>query len=141
MDLDLARSRVQIPAIGLIFYAILNLFAVAGSVIANLMGGMGEVYRAMADSGVDPSMMGILSNAYSGCMSCMGLLFTGVILLAGIKMRGLQSYGLCIAGSVLAVLPCNVCCCVGLIIGIWSLVVLSRDEVKSAFQAQAAEGY
>jgi hypothetical protein len=141
MDLEVARSKVQMPAIGLMVYAILNLFAVTGTVVANLLGGMGEAYTAMADSGVDPSMIGIISNAYSGCMSCMGLLFTGVILLAGIKMRGLESYGLCIAGSVLAVLPCNVCCCVGLVIGIWSLVVLSREEVKSAFQARAAGDY
>ena len=138
MDIDLARSKVQGPAIGLIVYAVLNLFAVVGTVIANLLGGMGQMYTAMADSGLDPSMMGIVSNAFSGCTGCLGLLVTGVILLAGLKMRNLDSYGLCIAGSVLAVLPCNACCCIGLVIGIWSLVILSRDEVKSAFQARAS---
>lgn len=141
MDIDLARSKVQGPAIGLMVYAVLSLFVVAGQVVANLLGGMTQAYSEMASQGVDPSMLGIISNAYSGCMSCMGLLFTGVMLLAGIKMRNLESYGLCIAGSVLAVLPCNACCCVGLLVGIWSLVVLSRDEVKSGFQARAADAY
>ena len=138
MDIDLARSKVQGPAIGLMVYAVLNLFAVAGTVVANLLGGMGQVYSTMADQGVDPALFGTISYVYSGCMSCFGLLITGVILMAGLRMRSLESYGLCIAGSVLSILPCSSCCCVGVVIGVWSLVVLSRDEVKSAFQARAA---
>ena len=36
--------------------------------------------------------------------------------------------------SILAVVPCvSPCCLVGLPIGIWALVVLSKPEVKSQF--------
>ena len=59
---------------------------------------------------------------------------------AGLKMKDLQSYGLCVAGAVLALLPCNCCCCwVGLPIGGWALATLMNAEVKAAFQAAAAE--
>jgi hypothetical protein len=56
------------------------------------------------------------------------------ILFGGIKMRRLESYGLCMAASIVAMIPClSACCLVGLPIGIWSLVMLSKPEVKSAF--------
>jgi hypothetical protein len=42
------------------------------------------------------------------------------------------------ASSILALAPCvSPCCVVGLPIGIWSLVVLSQPEVKSAFLSGA----
>ena len=47
-------------------------------------------------------------------------------------MMRLESYGLAIAASILAILisPTNV---IGLAIGIWSLVVLNRADVRAAF--------
>jgi hypothetical protein len=45
----------------------------------------------------------------------------------------LKSYGLAMTSSILAMIPCHVCCMVGLPIGIWALIVLLKPEVKSAF--------
>jgi hypothetical protein len=62
-----------------------------------------------------------------------------VILFGAVKMMRLQNLGLAMAASILAVIPClSPCCCLGIPFGIWSLVVLNRPEVKSAF-APAAE--
>lgn len=60
-----------------------------------------------------------------------------IVLLGGIKMRSLSGRGLAVTGSVLAMLPLiNGCCCIlGLPIGIWCLLVLSRPEVKAGFAA------
>ena len=56
------------------------------------------------------------------------------ILLGGIKMRRLESYGLSMAASIVAMIPClSACCLIGFPIGIWSLVILSKAEVKSVF--------
>ncbi len=50
------------------------------------------------------------------------------------KMKKLESYGLAMAASIIAMIPClSPCCLIGLPIGIWALVVLSKPEVKSAF--------
>jgi hypothetical protein len=62
------------------------------------------------------------------------LLVGVLILFGGLKMRRLENYGLCVAASVLVMIPILSCCCiVGLPIGIWALVVISKPEVKSAF--------
>jgi TPR repeat protein/tRNA A-37 threonylcarbamoyl transferase component Bud32 len=55
-----------------------------------------------------------------------------IMLVAGLMMKRLGAYGLAIAGAILAILvvPGNV---IGLPIGIWALVVLSRREVREAF--------
>jgi len=61
-----------------------------------------------------------------------GLLLSGIMLVAGLKLKRLEAYGLAIAGAILAILltPMNL---IGLPIGIWALVVLSRREVREAF--------
>jgi hypothetical protein len=59
---------------------------------------------------------------------CSALIFYG-----GSKMKDMRGYGWGIAGSVLAILPCNFCCCIGGLIGAWALVVLLNSDVKLAF--------
>jgi tRNA A-37 threonylcarbamoyl transferase component Bud32 len=60
------------------------------------------------------------------------LVLSSIILVAGLMMKRLAGYGLAIAGAILAILvtPGNL---IGLPIGIWALVVLSRREVREAF--------
>src|SRR5207249_4967561 len=57
------------------------------------------------------------------------------ILIAALKMKRLEAYPAAIAASILAmfVTPGNL---VGLPIGVWSLTVLLRREVKQQFQKQ-----
>jgi predicted Zn finger-like uncharacterized protein len=57
------------------------------------------------------------------------------IILAGMQMTRLRMYPLCIVGSVLAMLNCcNPCCVLSLPLGLWSLIVLLRTDVRAAFQ-------
>jgi TPR repeat protein len=60
------------------------------------------------------------------------LVLSSIMLVAGLMMKRLAGYGLAIAGAILAILvtPGNL---IGLPIGIWALVVLSRREVCEAF--------
>jgi len=57
----------------------------------------------------------------------------GFVLFGAIKLLRLQNRGMAMAGAVVAMLPCQCCCVLGLPFGIWALVVLSKPEVKSAF--------
>jgi hypothetical protein len=57
----------------------------------------------------------------------------GIVLYGAWQMKDLRSQGSAMAASITAMLPCNLCCLVGLPVGIWSLVVLNRPEVKNAF--------
>ena len=50
------------------------------------------------------------------------------------QMKALENYPLALTASILAIIPClSPCCLVGLPIGIWAIVVLSKPEVKAAF--------
>jgi hypothetical protein len=58
-----------------------------------------------------------------------------VIILGAIQMLRRRMYGLAIASSILAMINIECLCCVlGLPVGIWSLVVLLKPEVRSVFQ-------
>jgi hypothetical protein len=58
-----------------------------------------------------------------------------VIVLAGaIQMLKLQTYWLAMTASVVALLPCNLGCVLGLPFGIWAIVALNKEEVKDAFK-------
>jgi len=59
-----------------------------------------------------------------------------VMIIGGLKMMRLQSHGWAMTASILALLPCSPVGLLGLVVGIWSLVVLSRRDVKEAFQAR-----
>ncbi len=59
------------------------------------------------------------------------LLNLGVIL-GGSMMLMARMRWLAITGSILAMLP-NCCCLLGLPFGIWSLIVLMRQDVANAF--------
>lgn len=58
-----------------------------------------------------------------------------VRVIGSIKLLKLRSYGFAMTAAILTLIPCAACCCpLNLGAGIWALVVLSRPEVKSAFQ-------
>ena len=145
MDIEAVRSKVQGPAIALMVFAVLSFLAQIGSLLYTVVTGLDvEGMQAMVESG-DPAMIGsVVYTLASTGGGCIGMLLSAVILVAGLKMRDLQSYGLCMAGSVLVMLPCGglgCCCCfIGLAIGGWSISTLMKEDVKAAFQAQAAGG-
>lgn len=71
-----------------------------------------------------------------GAYITLGCLANGIVLVAGIRMRQLKNHGLCVAGSVVAIIL-NGCSCVGFPIGIWALLALLRTDVKSGFDLTA----
>jgi hypothetical protein len=63
---------------------------------------------------------------------------TGIfIVLGALRMMRLQSHGWAMIASILALLPCaGPLWLLGLAMGIWSLIVLNRSNVRAAFAAQ-----
>jgi hypothetical protein len=60
-----------------------------------------------------------------------------LVILGGVRMLSLKSYGLAFLASVTAAVPCVsliACCGVGEIVGIWALVVLLQPDVRAAFR-------
>ncbi len=118
---EVILARVQGPAIALLVTAIVSLLLmVAGSVL--------QIVFVFAEEGPTNEAVGNI-----GVMLVL-VVFYGVMLLGAIRMRKLKSYGLSIVAAALAMVPCSGCCMITLPIGIWALVVLLDQRVRSAFE-------
>lgn len=70
------------------------------------------------------------------CQGMMALVFGGVMLAGGLRMRQFASYPLAVGGAVVSCLPCvGPCCLISLPVGIYALVTLLDSEVKAGFDA------
>ena len=127
-----APADVSGPATGLIITAItggiLQLFAI----LINMLGiGLGSIGAAEPKD----QILNWLSGGFGVVSSVIGLVVAGLILYGATEMRNLRQWGLAVTASVVAMVPCmSPCCILGLPFGIWSLVVLTKEEVKAAFR-------
>jgi len=83
-------------------------------------------------------VISLLANMFSGglgiVLNIVGLAVAGLIVYGAMQMMKLQKYGLSMAATIAAMVPCiSPCCILGLPLGIWALVVLMKPEVKAAF--------
>lgn len=132
-----AREKVNLPAI---------LLMVAGGIgIALCLLG---IVQALSGSN-EAQLEAIMSNpdipegikSFAGATSkggiftnLLGLGLNGFIIFGALKMKNLENFGLAMAASIVALIPCfGTCCCIGIPVGIWSLIVLNKPEVKAAF--------
>ena len=124
--IDEARQQVRGPAIGLLVLGILELLtalAISTWVLSRSL--------AYEDPGAVPATLA-LAIIVPGLVVAVGSL----TIAAALKMKRLAGYGLAIAASILALIvsPSNL---IGLAIGIWSLVILSRPAIGKAFEQTA----
>ena len=123
-------DQIQGPAIGLIAVAILGFLIQALLLALNLLGTSIIASQQMPREAWSRMMSGSLGAA----SNIIAILVSLLILVGGLKMRKLENYGLAMAASIIAMIPCiSPCCLVGLPVGIWAVVVLSKPEIKSAF--------
>lgn len=123
-----ALEQVSTPAIFLMVVAGLGL---AGGVVSILVNTLGMAVGSQLKE--SRAMMNVASGAFGIAMAFLSIAANAVILYGAIKMKRLQSFGLAMAASILALVPCMTCCCLGLPVGIWALVILNKPEVKGAF--------
>jgi len=135
-----AASKVAGPAIALMVVGALTLLMALYYIVTGAMGGAAAV-APPPEVQADPQMgqmFEIVQNISGPVGIGLGVLWLAIgalIIFGAMKMKGLQSYGLAMAASVLAMIPCvSPCCLAGLPIGIWSLVVLMNADVKAAFR-------
>jgi hypothetical protein len=127
------RAAVQAPGIALAVVGGISILVHLMSVGINLLfGGLGAMGAA---SGGDAAVT-VLSGVVGTIIYLVFLLLQVVTVVGGIKMKGLNSYGLAMAAAIIVALPCTnyACCLIGLPVGIWALIVLMKPEVKAAFR-------
>jgi hypothetical protein len=127
-------GRVVAPAIGLMAAGGLSAAVTLLWMLIMAVGGTAVI----ADPEARDALPGI------GVLLAIGVVKLALDLLtvyAGWQMRQVRNWNLCLAGSIAAMLPCSVCCILGLPMGIWALIVLIDNDVKQAFSGGAAGGY
>ncbi len=126
-----ASDQVSGPSVGLLITGILGgILSLIGLILNLVTTGIESVkaHRYIEE------YADLAAGAASVAFCFMGLLVAGFIIYSSLKMKKLTQWGLCVAASIIAMIPCiSPCCIVGLPIGIWCLVVLTKPEVKTAF--------
>jgi hypothetical protein len=141
-------SKVTPPAIGLIVTGVLNALIAVWNVISSIMfmAGVGPAIAAqpqqieqLNDSGLNGEQFMAVLNIFQGpvgmAIGVLEMVAAALIVLGGIKMKNLRSYNLALTASIVAMIPyLSGCCCVGLPIGIWAIVILMDPNVKQSFR-------
>ena len=113
-DVESIRHRVWIPAVGLLFVGLINCLSVIGAI-------WGAFFTGTA------GLLGVFFMA--------GL--TLIVIFGAWNLMQLRSYRLAVAGSILGIItPAFI---IGLPMGIWALVLLTKKEVKTAFGQEETE--
>lgn len=124
-------AQVSSPSVGLLVTGVVGGIISLLGLILNVIGT--SVLPFVEDS-LDERYMELWEGAAGIASSFIGVAVAVFIIYAALKMKELSQYGLCMAASILAIIPCiSPCCIIGLPIGIWCIVVLTRPEVKAAF--------
>ncbi len=127
-----AQDLLNVPSILIIVMAAIGVLSALYGVI-----GGGKLPPELLDNPqLTPEMKRMLVQ-FGGAgrwANLVGLIFNGVVIWGALQMRQLKSFGLAMTSAILVMLPCAGCCCLlGLPIGIWTLTILNKPEVKSAF--------
>src|SRR5260370_4118569 len=130
---DEAAAAVAAPAICFMVLGGLNIAWLILDIVLRFLdlSLLAATGAGQAGPGNDPEEM--VGNVVGGLFSVFGILLAVAMIFGGYKMKRLENYGLAMAVTILAILPCWNCCLLGLPLGIWSLIVLNRPEVKAAF--------
>ena len=135
--IEQARRLVCGPAIGLLIVGMLNCLTIPAIVFVAIPAG-GRMGPAPASPPAGPTILEILGAVVAICVFIFVTVLPGAfMILAAVKMRWLQAYWLAVVASVMAILTSPAGFCLGLPIGIWSLVVLSQRNARAAFGAVA----
>jgi hypothetical protein len=129
------KGRVMAPAIALIVVGIVG-----------LLGSFYNVFHAFtAKPVVDPNapvFVQEMSKSATGPVAAVVqivFVIVNLVIIAGASMMlRIQSWGMALTSTILAMVTFGTCCCVvGSPVGIWSLVILLQPDVKAAFAASS----
>jgi GYF domain 2 len=137
-------QRVKAPAIGLKVSAIISLIVSVWSLFRLLffppnMQELNSLLQRYNDPQLQSLMQKIIHIAYgpAGIANALiGVVMSALILMGAARMQSLRGYEFAMTAATLSVVPCLTPCCgyvLGLIFGIWALVILAKPDVKSQF--------
>jgi hypothetical protein len=132
-----ALDKIKVPAIGLMVAASLSLLMSLWGLVSirSFAAQMEQVNTMMAQLNNPQlqqfiqSFTHFMSGPFGVAMYLFQILIAVLILVGALKMLKLRSYELSYAAALISVLPCITPCCgwiLGLIFGIWAMVILGK---------------
>jgi len=126
-----ASRQISGPATGLLVTGIIGAFFAGLTLIASIVG---MSFAPFIRDEIPDRYAEFWEGSVGAASSIVEIVVAAFIIFAALKMRELRQWELCLAASIVAMIPCiSPCCIIGLPIGIWALVVLLRPEIKEAF--------
>ena len=117
------QSRVKKPAIFMIILSAFSIMTLLIALVASITGDSPpEMEKTLIEYGINIETLIIV------------VLFNTIILVGAINMRKGRYYGLAMVASILCILCNSSLYGLGLVAGIWSIVVLNKPEVKAGFR-------
>jgi hypothetical protein len=131
-----AKEAVSTPAILLMVTGVLGIVGALLGLAQSALGGGGIPPELLNDPNLEAYRPWLeRSQSFGAFGNLIALALSGVTFFGALKMKNLENFGLAMAASIIALIPCfGPCCCIGIPAGIWALVVLNKPEVKSAFR-------
>ena len=130
-----AAEALNIPSVLLLVSGGLGVIMGLGSLV-----GAGGSSAALAKLANDPNTAQFakfaqtLAGPVNIVLTLLGVALSAFVIFGALKMRSLQGHGLALGAAIVSLIPCTGCCCLGMPVGVWALVVLLKPEVKSQFQ-------
>lgn len=137
-----AAGRVTVPAIGLIVAASISIVEAIWELIrlpatAAAMQQYEQMFQDNPQAAELMQKIAAFAGGPFGYIQCILQIIIAILIIMGaIKMKGLRSYEFAYAAAILSVIPCINPCCgwfLGLIFGIWAMIVLAKPDVKAQF--------
>ncbi len=128
------RERLKLPAMGLIALGLVNALLGVLAVLQLLL----KLINAEQTTRVFESEARRLGYMFGfffwPLLMFLGTLISPLVIYGGARMFAAKSYAMAGLAAILALIPVTSCCFVlGIPVGIWSLIVMRRPEVKAAF--------
>jgi hypothetical protein len=129
-------AKVQPPAIGLMVVGGIGILFGLWGLLSHLLG-FGAA--SMPGFGGENEEITRIATMFTGTIglifNVLGLASNSFAIWAGMQMKSLKTWNLCVAGSIVVMIPCLTCYLIGIPVGIWALVILMKPDVKAAFTA------
>ncbi len=125
------RHQVWIPALGLLVAGALDCLTVVGA----LVGGILLLLRGSFSG----EIIGFLPGSAKVVIVAVMAAYSVFVILGAWNLMQLRSYRLALAGSILALFPFAPGAIIGVPMGIWALVLMTREKVKAAFGQEGTE--
>lgn len=129
------KSRLQIPAIGLIIVGALNVLTAVTLILGRIVRLVKGPEKVITD---DAERLGYeMAGIFFPVVSLISLAAAPIIILGAVQMLRLRRYSIALLAAILALIPVSsVCCIPGIPIGLWALIVLRHPEVRAAFEVK-----